>query len=204
MKKNGKFAKRGVSTKAFAMILAVVALVSVTIGGTLAWLTDTTDEVVNTFTPSDIDITLTEEDGVENNEWKHQMIPGVEYPKDPTVAVVDATTNIDVYLFVKFEENEAAKTYLTYTSTLTEANGWKLVDGQTNVWYRVVKDTDATQSWELLEGNKVTVKDTVTKENMAAAATASLTYTAYAVQYVGFETDVTGAWATAQGLEANA
>ncbi len=49
MKKNGKFAKRGVSTKAFAMILAVVALVSVTIGGTLAWLTAKTTEVKNTF-----------------------------------------------------------------------------------------------------------------------------------------------------------
>lgn len=200
--KNGKFAKRGVSTKAFAMILAIVALVSVTVGGTLAWLTDTAAEVTNTFTPSDIDITLTEEAGVVNGKWNQQMIPGVTYPKDPTVAVVDATTNIDVYLFVKFEENDAAKTYLTYTSTLTEDNsGWTLVPGETNVWYRVVEDDAETQSWELLKDNKVTVKDTVTKDTMKAAAGAELTYTAYAVQYVGFEDDVSGAWAAAQGLQ---
>ena len=204
MKKTGKFTKRGVTAKAFAVILAVVALVSVAVGGTLAWLTDTSDEVVNTFTPSDIAITLTEEEGVVDGVWKQQMIPGAEYPKDPTVAVVDDTTNIDVYLFVKFEANEAATTYLTYTSTLTEANGWKLVDGETNVWYRVVEDDAAVQSWELLEGNKVAVKDTVTKENMAEAATASLSYTAYAIQVTGFESDVAGAWAQAQGLEANA
>lgn len=199
--KNGKFAKRGVSTKAFAMILAIVALVSVTVGGTLAWLTDTADEVTNTFTPSDIDITLTEEAGVVNGKWNQQMIPGVTYPKDPTVAVVDETTNIDVYLFVKFEENEAAKTYLTYTSNLTETNGWKQVSEGSNVWYRVVEDNAGIQSWELLKDNKVTVKDTVTKGTMEAAAGAELTYTAYAVQYVGFEDDVSGAWAAAQGLQ---
>lgn len=199
--KNGKFAKRGVSTKVFAMILAIVALVSVTVGGTLAWLTDTADEVTNTFTPSDIDITLTEKAGVVNGKWEHQMVPGVKYDKDPTVAVVDATTNIDIYLFVKFEENDAAKNYLTYTSTLTEANDWKQVSEGSNVWYRVVEDDAEIQSWELLEGNKVTVKDTVKKDDMAKAAGAELAYTAYAVQYVGFENDVAGAWAAAQGLQ---
>ena len=36
--------------------------------------------------------------------------------------------------------------------------------------------------WHLLDGDTITVKDTVTKENMATAATAQLAYKAYAIQ----------------------
>lgn len=41
-------------------ILMFVLVLSFTIGGTLAWLTDTTEPVTNTFTYGDINITLAE------------------------------------------------------------------------------------------------------------------------------------------------
>lgn len=201
--KNGKYVKRrGVATKTMMIVLAVMLVVGCSIGGTIAWLTDTTKTVTNTFTPSDIAITLTETKGVVDGKWEKEMVPGVSYDKDPVVAVDENKTDIDCYLFVKFEENEAAQTYLEYTSTLNTDNGWKLVPDQTNVWYRVVETTDDTKSWHLLADDEVTVSSTaVTKDTMATAAAAKLTYTAYAIQYVGFETNVTAAWAQASAQQ---
>ena len=182
--KNGKYSKRrGVASKTLVLALAVMLIVGATVGGTIAWLTAQTESVVNTFSATDIKVTLEETKGLnEQGKWKNAMVPGVSYDKDPVVTVTDETT-VDCYLFVKFVENDAARTYLNYTSTLTEANGWKVVPDESDVWYRIVKTTDETKSWNLLEGDKVTVNgETVTKENMATASQASLTYKAFAVQ----------------------
>ena len=43
--------------KTVALLLACVMALGVAVGGTLAWLTDTTQEVKNTFTDSNINIT---------------------------------------------------------------------------------------------------------------------------------------------------
>lgn len=183
-------------------LLLVVCAAS--IGGTLAWLVDTTDPVKNTFTTAGIGVTLTEtfntasnNDGT-NDKWQAQMIPGYSYTKDPKVEV--STDSVDCYLFVKFEETNNPSTYLTYTSTLTTANGWTQGDGTdipANVWYRKVMASDTTRSWELLSDNTITVKDTVTKDNMTTAASATLTYTAYASQLyksAGVEITAKDAW----------
>lgn len=188
-------------------IVAVVLVLCCAIGGTLAWLTDKTGEVKNTFTPADIGVTLTETPNTDtdgngkNDAWKAAMIPGFSYAKDPVVTVKDGS--VDCYLFVKFEENGNPATYLTYTSTLTTTNGWTQGDGTnipSNVWYRVVKATDTTKTWNLLAGDTIAVKDTVTKDNMATAANAELVYTAYATQLYksnGVEFTAAEAWANA-------
>ena len=188
-------------------IVAVVLVLCCAIGGTLAWLTDKTDEVKNTFSPSDINITLTETPNTDTDNdgkadaWKADMIPGFSYTKNPVVTVED--DSVDCYLFVKFEEKGNPATYLTYTSTLTAANGWTQGDGTSipsNVWDRVVKAGDTTKSWNLLDGNTIAVKDTVTKDNMATAANAELVYTAYATQLYesnGVEFTAAKAWANA-------
>ena len=99
---------------------------------------------------------------------------------------------------MKFEEKGNPSTYYTYTSTLTEANQWTKGDGTNipeNVWYRIVETEDATKSWLLLENGKITVKDTVTENDMTNAQAAELKWTAYAIQLVGFENNAAGAWA---------
>ena len=185
--KNGKYSKRrGVASKTLVLALAVMLIVGATVGGTIAWLTSSTGSVVNTFTAAAIEVTLVETKGLTNGKWENPMIPGASYEKDPTVTVTDKTTT-DCYLFVKFEENAAAKKYLTYTSTLNTDNGWALVDGTTDVWYRIVRTGDETKAWTLLAadetGKAVTVNgETVTKQTMTEAAGAKLAYTAYAVQ----------------------
>lgn len=192
--------------KTVAILMACVLMLGCVMGGTLAWLTDKTDEVVNTFTVGDIDITLTETPNTDSNNdnqndcWSAILIPGNTYKKDPVVSVTEDSE--DCYLFVKFEEINDPSTYLTYTSTLT-GSSWALVPGETNVWYRVVFKTDETKTWHLLEGDTVTVKDTVVKAGTAAETTADdvdmpengpqLKYTAYAVQKENLS--VGNAWA---------
>lgn len=189
MSKKSRKSKYCVSTQVFVSLLALVLVMGVAIGGTIAWLTDSTAEVKNVFTAADIDVTLTEtfntdtnNDGT-NDAWQAKLIPGNSYTKDPKVEV--STDSVDCYLFVKFEETNSPSTYLAYTSTLTTANGWTQGDGTdipATVWYRKVMATDTTRSWDLLSGNTISVKDTVTKNNMSTAASATLTYTAYASQ----------------------
>lgn len=197
--------------KSLLLVLALVLVVSTVVGTTLAWLQDTTGEVKNTFTTSGIDISLTETPNAksdpnktENDIWKAAMIPGYKYAKDPKVTVEDATTE-EIYLFVKFEVTNPNQ-YVTYTSTLTAANGWTQGTGTgtggngvpTNVWYRTVKPTDATKEWYLLQGEGtdnlkngyVAISGNLTKDNMpAASATPELVYTAYACQYMKNNTE---------------
>lgn len=69
--------------KSLALLVAVVLVIGCVIGGTLAWLTDSTEQVKNTFTTSDIDITLTETTGTE-----YKMVPGYTIAKDPKATVL--------------------------------------------------------------------------------------------------------------------
>lgn len=53
--------KRGTKGKAGAFIISLLVLLTVTVGGTLAYLVADTKPVVNTFTPSHVDCTVTED-----------------------------------------------------------------------------------------------------------------------------------------------
>lgn len=189
-------------------VLLVVCLMLVvmvgSIAGTVAWLTDTTDVVTNTFTTAGIEITLTETfnaksspDKVDNDIWTMQMIPGTSAKKDPVVTVVRSETDVDIYLFVKFEET-VDENVVTYTSNLTEENGWYALAGVENVWYREVAKDDTVISWSLLKDDTVTVATTVTKDKIPSE-TGTMTYTAYAIQKSGNNgTDFTPAQAWVQ------
>lgn len=191
---------------AFVAALALVAMLGV--GGAIAWLTDTSGPVRNSFTVGDVEITLKESplsssgmygDPAEGVSNAYEMIPGFTYKKDPVVSV--ANDSEDCILFVKFEENNNPSTYLDYVSTLSVANGWTQGAGSipSNVWYREVKQGDATKTWRLLADDEITVKaDAVTKQNMSEAAAAELVYTAYAIQLYktnGVEFTPEEAWA---------
>lgn len=188
--------------KTVALLLALALVFGGAVGGTIAWLTDSTDTVTNTFTTAGIDITLIETmkpngdevaDGV--TDWSAKLVPGETYSKNPVVSVVRPATDVDIYLFVKFEETNNPSAYLTYTSNLTkEGSGWTKLDGVEgvdNVWYREVGASDTNVSWHLLDEDKVTVKESFTmpEDN----ATPQLKYTAYAIQKDGFTT-AAAAW----------
>ena len=170
--------------KTLALFLALALVLGGVIGGTMAWLTDKTPGIVNTFTDSDIEITLTET-GAENNANSYKMVPGYTISKDPKVTVVKGSEKC--YLFVKLEKSEKFDSFLTYEiatgwTQLTDAEG-KNVDG---VYYRIVEASDKDQLFSVLKGDKVTVLDSVTKTMMDGLSEANypkLTVTAYASQY---------------------
>ena len=181
--------------KTLALILALVLVFGAAVGGTIAYLTDTTDSITNTFTVGKVDIDLTEtfntdtDDNGAADAWQAQLIPGTTYAKDPVVTVTDDSE--DCWLFVKFEEKNGAADYLTYISNLNTANGWTQGDGTSipnNVWYREVAKADTVKSFQLLAGDNtyptgcISVKNIVTNDNMNTAAEAQLVYTAYACQ----------------------
>lgn len=171
--------RRRSTLKPLLVAMAVVLLIGCVAGGTLAWLTSTPSAVTNTFTTSDIDITLTETDR------PYKMIPGWTIDKDPKVTVTKGSEKC--YVFVEVTEGNNFSNYMTYGIT----NDWtKLQDG---VYYCVVDASDATDDVVIgiLMDNKVTVKDTVTKSDMTTAASAqpTLTFKAYAIQYMKNNTD---------------
>jgi len=163
-------------------MMALVAVVS--IGGTIAWLTDTTDAVVNTFTESDVEIKLTETDLTDNThkegvENSYQMVPGNTIVKDPMVTVL--ADSEECYVFVRVVKENNFDNFMEYTM----ADGWSLLAGTTDVYYRTVADTEVDQEIDVIKDDQVTVKTTVTKEMMDALTGNTypkLTVTAYAIQ----------------------
>lgn len=156
--------------KTLALVLALTLLVAGVVGGTLAWLTDRTAEVKNTFTVGDINIGLTE------TTTDYKMVPGNTIAKDPTV-IVKAESEA-CWLFVQVTESTNLKDFITYAI----AEGWtELQDG---VYYREVSASNADQTFSVLKGDAVTVNSGVTKEMLTATdfANPTLTFKAYAVQ----------------------
>lgn len=171
--------------KGLALVLALTLLVVCVVAGTLAWLTAKSDTVVNTFTTSDIEVKLEETKGTTVTGGKEfKMIPGYELEKDPKAWVVAGSE--DCYLFVKLDKSASFDTYLEYVI----ADGWTKLDGVTDtVYYRVVDGTtnQIGTPYSVLKDDQVTVKGSVTKEQMNAldaedAVKPTLTITAYASQ----------------------
>lgn len=189
--------RRSVSSKTFVVMLALVLALGCAVGGTIAWLTKTTDPVVNTFTYGNIDITLTET-VPENRQAK--IIPGKDIPKDPKVTV--KANSETCYLFVKVvEDGTFVANKVTYT---IRADGWTKGDGTdipADVYYREVPAATTDTAFYMLTGNTanpngvVTVSPELTKDDIKDITTnPTLTFTAYAVQRDGVDT-AAAAWA---------
>ena len=181
---------RELSGKLVVAMLAVTLLIGCAIGGTVAWLTATTDSVVNTFTYGDINIMLAETTGS-----SYKIIPGVDIAKDPKVTV--KANSEACWLFVKVEK---AGTFVANKVTYSIATGWTQGDGTkipSDVYYRSVTAFNTDQVFSVLSGDKITVSDELTKAEIndlnGAAKTPTLTFTAYAVQKDGIA-DAATAW----------
>lgn len=186
--------KKGVSTKVFLSLLALVLVAGCAVGGTIAWLTATTEPVVNTFTYGKIKIQLTETTGTE-----YKIIPGVNISKDPKVTV--KADSEACWLFVKVAEKG---TFVTDKVTYSIANGWTALDATNHpgVYYREVDAVTADTNFNVLAGDTtypngvVTVSENLTKKDIKGLTETrpQLTFTAYAVQKDGINT-AAEAWA---------
>lgn len=170
----------------FALSLVLVAGLSV--AGTIAWLTDTTEEIENVFTVGNIDIELDE------TTDNFKMIPGEKIAKNPKVTVKKGSEAS--WVFVQITENATLDSYIEYSVH----SDWKALDGFEGVYYidQAATTTEAAE-YSVLTDDEVTVKTDVTKtmmDKITAGTTdePTLTFKAYAIQKDGFET-AAAAWA---------
>lgn len=105
--------KRGTKGKAGAFIISLLVLLTVTVGGTVAYLVANTTPVVNTFTPSQVSCSVTESfDGASKSNVN-----------------VTNNSNINAYIRVKlvtYRVNDANQ-HIGGTATIpyfTPGNGW--------------------------------------------------------------------------------
>ena len=202
----GKYTRK--HTKSLALVLALVLVIGCVAGGTLAWLNAKTEEVKNTFSTSDIGVTL----GETTNTYK--MVPGWTIAKDPKATVTSGSE--DCYLFVKVEKSNNFDTYMD----MAIDSQWTALEDQTGVYYiKIDEDSEKNVAYNVLGEGKVTyenveyawadnqvlVKPTVTEAMMKTAKTSqpTLTFTAYAVQLMKNNTTeftAAEAWELAQSL----
>lgn len=208
-----KKTRRNARRALLALSLVLVTMM-VTVGGTIAWLTATSGEVVNTFTPSDVDITLSESENLDL-----EMVPGKEITKDPKVTV--AATSEDCYVFVKVVSANNYEEFFGSLTAETFGSNWKVLsnsNGTAVIYYSTAETAVPTsvsanaKLEKIIADNKLTVLSTVTKEDMAALydedgnvksddELPNLTFTAYAIQSAHLPTNLTNEqiWTLAQG-----
>ena len=192
-------------------ILALVLVAAISVGGTLAWMTDTTGVVQNTFTSGKVDIDLKEheliKDGVGaftkvdtsketvSNEG-YKLIPGREAQKDPFVKVLTGSEDCFIYIEVVEENNTLEEGKEGKIVQWEAAQGWTLLTGKTGkndgaVYYYNTKQA-AGATVKFLANDKVTINPNF--EKLADETKAPvLKFYAYAVQAEGMS-DAADAW----------
>ena len=210
--------------KVLMIALCAVLLVSISVMGTMAYLTSK-DSVTNTFTVGNVKITLDEtdvddstKDAARDQANAYKLLPGQTYTKDPIIHV-DADSEA-CYLFVKVENGikaiEAAGD--TVASQMLD-KGWKLVHGDllANEYLYVYAGTESEKT-AVAGGANIAVFDKVVidgekvvnvaegeavpagKVNIADYQGKTVKVTAYAVQKDGFEDMAPSAIWTTAGL----
>ena len=131
--------------KILSLVLVFALALALGIGGTVAWLTAKTDEVVNTFTVGNIEIKLEEhklnEDGktlgsevTQTNEY-NRVVPGSKYAKDPYVTITAGSENC--WVFIKVTEAGGAVTVKENGADVDKTFDDFLYYGISSVWTEV-------------------------------------------------------------------
>lgn len=187
--------------KSFMTVLALVLVLSVAVSGVVAWLTDKTGTVTNTFTVGDINIELKESGAVSSEDGNatkaYKLMPGVDLVKDPKVTVKAGSEAC--WLFVKVTESnwptckEADGTTLKVKYDIDST--WQPVTGHSGYYYMKVDATTADKVFPVLNGNKIVVSDELNKAELVAMKDnpPTLTFVAAAVQQDKID-NVNAAW----------
>lgn len=178
-------------TKVALAVLCALLLVTVSILGTMAYLTSKTDTVTNTFTAGNVKITLDETDvdvyGVKDGDTRvieneYKLIPGHEYVKDPIIHVAEKSE--PCYLFVKITDDLVGIQDATTIANQLSSNGWQLVENETNVYYYNNEVDARNAAVDVSVFNSFKIKTDADLTGYATGKT--ITVQAYAVQADGF------------------
>ena len=175
-------------TQIITIVVCLMLAMAIAIGGTVAWVIDTTTQVTDTFTYGLVDIELTEGKG--NALWTKaangqiaddttlKLLPGETYTFNPYVKVVSKSES--AYVFVSVIDENNVINYAPYAI----ADGWTLVNGTTNVYYRTYTSVENDTYYGVISGDVLTVKNTLGVLDLAAIGSAypTLTIKAYAIQ----------------------
>lgn len=137
--------------KFIIVLVALVLSVTCTIGVTLAWLVDTSENVVNTFTVGNIEIDLNETDTDNDDNTKansYKVVPGATVVKDPKVTVKANSENCWVYVKVV---NNLVINKTTVATCNIDTTQWTLVGTSTNADTGVVTNLYRYNSKVLLD-----------------------------------------------------
>jgi len=132
-----------------ALLLAMTLVLGGAIGGTLAWLMDSTNAVENTFVVGQIgELTLVEDGATDEDQdgtytKSHIIVPGKAIKKDPKVTFTHVTASddvvpVDTYVFVKIET----------TADANGKTGW-IIDGKNYSLANPAKGTTSAVSWSV-------------------------------------------------------
>ena len=158
------------------LIISVVVLL-VGIGYTLAYIIALSNNVENTFTVGNVEITLTETTGSE-----YKLTPGVILQKDPTITVKQGSD--DCWVFVEVKQDSKLKDFCDFEID----SGWTRLDNYDGVYYQRVTKSKNDVTLNVIKYCQVSVKDTVTEEQLNTIGNSlNLDFTAGAIQNYGFD-----------------
>ena len=204
------------SKKALALMMALVLVVGCAVGGAVAWLTEKTEPVTNTFTPGRLveekaDFSLMEHVAVrgENGAYAltqelttantYSVLPGVNLPKDPFISLKNVE---EAYLYV--EVVDALPETLTYAM---DTNWVALKDGATAVtgphggeiyaWNVKLPAVTDAKIYNILKDKQIVVSSSFTAPvDVPADYTETLSFYGYLAQGAGQDTALS-AWKAA-------
>lgn len=205
-------------SKVLITVFCAVLLVTVSVLGTLAYLTSQ-DIVVNTFTVGNVNITLDEADVNEDGtviegadrvkENNYHLIPGQTYVKDPTITVKAKSEASYVRMLLTINCADAFDAiYAPNKADLTTIfNGY---DAANWVYETVTRDTakntityefrykeivDKSETDTVLYAlfDSITVPSSFDSKDMASIADLKITVVGHAIQATGFA-DADAAW----------
>lgn len=198
-------------TKVLCLVMCALLLITGSVFLTLAFLSDTTETVINTFTVGNVSIELNEAkvdlygepvpnaDRVTKNDYK--LIPGEEYTKDPVITVKEGSEPAYVYLGLAIDSKVAAviDTSIADHSIADQlaAKGWHRLtiegsdafwtdsnDGSTsyNIYYKEQPVVALNDDVEVETFKSFRVKDNPTDQQLEAADGKTIKVKAFAVQ----------------------
>lgn len=181
-------AKKSVSIKVVALLMAAVLLIGGAVGGTLAWLAAEADAVTNTFTAGNITITLTEtfntksEGAADNDEWVGKIVPGGKEAKDPKITVQKGSEKCYVYALV--ENNMKIGNDVVVTPNISTTDWEEVATEGNKTLYRYKEAVDASSAaFECQVFTEVTYDGTkITEDNIDDLANNTIAVDAFAHQ----------------------
>lgn len=179
------YAKKNSGKKVVATLLALVLLMGVAIGGTIAYLVDSTTEVTNTFAVGKIDISLDET----HNEG-FTVVPGGSDTKDPVVTV--AQDSEKCYVYVSVINNLVIDTDTVATLNI-DSSKWTAVGSNGNeTVYKYTSVVDASTAAQNLPVFTTVSYDgaKITADNINGLKDKTIVVQAYAHQSENLGTDI--------------